>query len=100
MTSGDFAVGLSTIITGLALTVILSSFHGLLVNRRRVKWDWVTIIAATMVFVLLMVGYVWACAISVALHVPLVFPSVVAAVAVVWLVHATVRERRRMRSRR
>jgi hypothetical protein len=55
---------------------------------------------ATMVFVLLMVGYVWACAISVALHVPLVFPSVVAAVAVVWLVHATVRERRRMQSRR
>lgn len=53
MTSGDFAVGLSTIITGLALTVILASFHGLLVNRRKVKWDWVALTAAAMVFMLI-----------------------------------------------
>jgi large-conductance mechanosensitive channel len=55
---------------------------------------------ATMLFVLLIVGYVWACAISVAFHVPLVLPSVLMAVIVAWLVYATVRERRRMRSRR
>jgi hypothetical protein len=28
MTSGDFAAGLSTIITGLAITVMLASLHG------------------------------------------------------------------------
>jgi hypothetical protein len=31
---------------------------------------------ATMLFVLLLVGYAWACAISVALHVPLAVPAI------------------------
>jgi len=53
MTSGDFAIGLSTIITGLALTVMLANIHGLLVNRRKVRWDWLTLIAATFVFMLI-----------------------------------------------
>jgi hypothetical protein len=53
MSSGDFAVGLSTIITGLAITVILADFHGLLVNRRKVKWDWVAILAALFIFILI-----------------------------------------------
>jgi hypothetical protein len=53
MTSGDFAVGLSTIITGLAITVILAALHGLLVNRRKVKWDWVAVLAAVYVFMLI-----------------------------------------------
>jgi hypothetical protein len=53
MSSGDFAVGLSTIITGLAITVMLASLHGLLVNRRKVRWDWVAILAALFVFMLI-----------------------------------------------
>jgi hypothetical protein len=53
MSSGDFAVGLSTIITGLAITVMLAALHGLLVNRRKVKWDWVAMVAAVFVFMLI-----------------------------------------------
>ena len=53
MTSGDFAIGLSTIISGLAITVMLSSIHALLVNRRKVKWDWVALTAAAFVFMLI-----------------------------------------------
>ena len=39
MSSGDFAIGLGTIITGLAITVMLANLHALLVNRRKVRWD-------------------------------------------------------------
>jgi len=53
MTSGDFAIGLSTIITGLAITVMLASLHALLTNRRKVKWDWVALLAAFYVFILI-----------------------------------------------
>lgn len=53
MTSGDFAIGLSTIITGLAITVMLGSIHALLVNRRKVRWDWVALLAALFVFMLI-----------------------------------------------
>jgi hypothetical protein len=53
MTSGDFAIGLSTIITGLAITVMLANLHALLVNRRRVRWDWLTLLAASLVFMLI-----------------------------------------------
>jgi hypothetical protein len=53
MTSGDFAIGLSTIITGLAITVMLASLHALLTNRRKVKWDWLALLAAFYVFILI-----------------------------------------------
>ena len=53
MTSGDFAIGLGTIITGLAITVMLANLHGLLVNRRKVRWDWLTLLAALVVFMLI-----------------------------------------------
>ena len=53
MTSGDFAIGLSTIITGLAITVMLANLHALLVNRRRVRWDWLTLLAGAFVFMLI-----------------------------------------------
>ena len=53
MTSGDFSIGLSTIITGLAITVMLASLHALLVNRRRVKWDWLALLAALYTFMLI-----------------------------------------------
>ena len=53
MTSGDFAIGLSTIITGLAMTVMLASLDALLTNRKRVKWDWVALLAAFYIFILI-----------------------------------------------
>ena len=53
MTSGDFAIGLSTIITGLAITVMLASLHALLVNRRQVRWDWLALLAAFYIFLLI-----------------------------------------------
>ena len=53
MSSGDFAIGLGTIITGLAITVMLANLHALLVNRRKVRWDWLTLLAAAMVFMLI-----------------------------------------------
>jgi hypothetical protein len=53
MTSGDFAIGLSTIITGLAITVMLANLHALLVNRRRIRWDWLTLLAGAFVFMLI-----------------------------------------------
>ena len=53
MTSGDFAIGLGTIITGLAITVMLANLHALLENRRKVRWDWLTLLAAALVFTLI-----------------------------------------------
>ena len=37
MLSGDFAIGLMTIITGLAIADMVASTHGLLMDRRRVR---------------------------------------------------------------
>jgi hypothetical protein len=53
MTSGDFAIGLMTIITGLAIADMVISLHALLMNRRRVGWDWLAIVAALYVFLLI-----------------------------------------------
>ena len=53
MTSGDFAIGLMTIITGLALADMVISTHVLLMNRRRVGWDWLALTAATFIFLLI-----------------------------------------------
>src|SRR5262245_1133905 len=40
MPSGDFAIGLMTIITGLAIADMVASTHLLLMHRARVQWDW------------------------------------------------------------
>lgn len=53
MLSGDFAIGLMTIITGLALADMVISAHGLLMNRRRVEWDWLALLAAAFIFLLI-----------------------------------------------
>jgi hypothetical protein len=53
MTSGDFAIGLMTIITGLAIADMVISLHGLLMHRRRVRWDWLALVAALYVFLLI-----------------------------------------------
>ncbi|HKY82072.1 MAG TPA: hypothetical protein VJM09_11450 [Sphingobium sp.] len=53
MLSGDFTIGLMTIITGLAIADMVASIHGLLMNRTRVRWDWLAILVATFIFLLI-----------------------------------------------
>ena len=53
MLSGDYAIGLMTIITGLAIADMVASTHGLLMNRQRVRWDWLATLAATFIFLLI-----------------------------------------------
>src|SRR5262245_49189665 len=53
MLSGDFAIGLMTIITGLAIADMVASAHLLFMNRERVRWDWLAVLAATLIFLLI-----------------------------------------------
>lgn len=53
MLSGDFTIGLMTIITGLAIADMVASTHGLLMNRTRVRWDWLAILVAIFIFLLI-----------------------------------------------
>lgn len=53
MLSGDFAIGLMTIITGLAIADMVASTHVLFMNRRRVRWDWLAILTAVYIFMLI-----------------------------------------------
>lgn len=49
MSGADFIVGLLTIVTGLAICDMIVSLHGLLINRRNVKWDWLALVSAAFV---------------------------------------------------
>lgn len=53
MLSGDFAIGLMTIITGLAIADMVASTHVLFINRRRVRWDWLATLVAIYIFMLI-----------------------------------------------
>lgn len=53
MSGADYIYGLLAIVTGLAICDMIVSLHGLLINRRQVKWDWLTLVAATFVLVLI-----------------------------------------------
>ena len=53
MTSGEFTIGLITIITGLAISDMVISLHALLMHRRRVTWDWLAMLTAMYVFLLI-----------------------------------------------
>ena len=57
MLSGDYAIGLLTIITGLAIADVVISLHLLLLNRARVRWDWLAILAA--VLIVLLITVIW-----------------------------------------
>jgi hypothetical protein len=50
MSSGEFVIGLMTIITGLAIADMIVSLHGLLLHRSRIKWDWLSLLVALLVF--------------------------------------------------
>ena len=53
MLSGDFAIGLMTIITGLAIADMVASMHVVFMSRRQVQWDWLAILAAAYIFLLI-----------------------------------------------
>jgi hypothetical protein len=53
MSGTDYILGLMTIVTGLAVTDMIASLHGLLMNRRLVTWDWLALLAAAFVFLLI-----------------------------------------------
>lgn len=45
MSGGDYVLGLLAIITGLAISDMIVSLHGLLINRKHVTWDWLPLVA-------------------------------------------------------
>jgi len=53
MSGADYILGLLAIITGLAISDMIVSLHGLLINRRHVKWDWLPLVAASCVLLLI-----------------------------------------------
>ncbi len=53
MAGGEYLLALLAIITGLAISDLVVSLHGLLLNRRLVKWDWLALMAAAFVFILI-----------------------------------------------
>ena len=57
MSGAEFIVGLLTIVTGLAICDMIVSLHGLLVNRRHIKWDWLALVSAA--YVLLVIISTW-----------------------------------------
>lgn len=57
MSGADYIVGLLTIVTGLAICDMIVSLHGLLINRRHVKWDWLALVSAA--FVVLAIINTW-----------------------------------------
>lgn len=57
MAEGEYFLALLAIITGLAITDMVVSLHGLLLNRRYVKWDWLAPMAAGLVFILIVYGW-------------------------------------------
>ena len=53
MSGGDYILGLLAIITGLAISDMIVSLHGLLINRRHVRWDWLPLVAVSGVLLLI-----------------------------------------------
>lgn len=53
MSGADYILGLLAIVTGLAISDMIISLHGLLINRRHVTWDWLPLVAAAFVLVLI-----------------------------------------------
>ena len=53
MSSGDYTIGLMTIITGLAIADMVASIHSLLIHRHKVRWDWLASLAAVFIFMLI-----------------------------------------------
>ena len=57
MEGSDYLLGLLVIITGLAISDIVVSLHGVLLHRRVVKWDCLALLPPAYVFVLIVVSW-------------------------------------------
>jgi hypothetical protein len=53
VSGGEYLLGLILIITGLAICDMVASLHSLLLNRRLVKWDWLALLAAAYIFLMI-----------------------------------------------
>jgi hypothetical protein len=53
MTGGEYLLGLILIITGLAISDMVVSLHAILLKRQLVKWDWLALMAAAYVFLMI-----------------------------------------------
>lgn len=53
MSGGEYLLGLILIITGLAISDMVVSLHGVLLNRRVVKWDWLALLATAYIFLMI-----------------------------------------------
>lgn len=49
----EYLLSLMAIVTGLAIADMIVSLHGLLRRFRKVHWDWLPVVAALFVFVLI-----------------------------------------------
>ena len=57
MDAAGYILALLAIITGLAISDMVVSLHGLLANRRCVRWDWLTLVAAAFIFLQIVVSW-------------------------------------------
>jgi hypothetical protein len=57
MTAAEYVLGIMLIISGLAISDMIASLHGLVLHRRVVKWDWLALGAAA--YVLLVIINSW-----------------------------------------
>jgi len=53
MSGGEYLLGLILIITGLAISDMVVSLHSVLLNRHKVKWDWLALLAAAYIFLMI-----------------------------------------------
>lgn len=53
MSGGEYLLGLILIITGLAISDMVVCLHNVLINRRRVTWDWLALLAAAYIFLMI-----------------------------------------------
>ena len=57
MDGSNYLLGLFVIITGLAVADIVVSLHNILLNRSVVRWDWLALLAAIFIFLLIIVSW-------------------------------------------
>jgi len=57
MDAAAYILALLAIITGLAISDLVVSLHGLLLNRRNVQWDWLALVAAAFIFLQIVVSW-------------------------------------------
>ena len=53
MGPGEYLLASLAIVTGLAVSDMISSLHGLLINRRNVRWDWLALLTAALIFIVI-----------------------------------------------